>query len=170
VSGVRDREQLLRELRWHLGIPDHGGRAAITVVVDGLELTVEVTAELKLDGAARGELLKQAIAYFEAELWRLGPEAVCGVATTKRGWGHRSCSNRVCGAIAYRAGKEIRFQATCRTHGSGRHSGEIGFVTIPRHEIRRLAELSSADRARRWKEEDARRQREGLDRATGAPL
>jgi hypothetical protein len=171
VKGARDREQLFRELRQHLGIPDHGGRAALTVVVDGLELTVEVTAEMRLTSARHTELLKQVVAFLEKDPTWIRAGATCGLDTGKKkhGFRHR-CAARIAGALVYSEGDKVRPLLRCTSHGTTTDRACLGFVRIPPRELKRLEKLADEDRVRRYKEEDARRLREGLDLATGAPL
>lgn len=163
-ADVDTRERLVDELRRHLGVGRDGGRGALTVVVDGLEITVELTAARKLAGEESRDLLKQAIAYFEAEPWRIGYAALCGTSTTKKNpWGrsHRDCSKKVCGAVVSRVGDAIIFTARCRSHQDRAGGTPVGFVVLPPAELKRLQKLAEADYARRCREDDEReRERE----------
>lgn len=163
-ADVAGREQTLRDLQRHLAIPDTGGEASLTVVVDGVRLEVTVRATKILAGAELADVR----GYFNAAMaespWRIG-RGKCGSTTTKKSspWSSRpgTCSKPITGAVIYQvmdfaAGKpfnKVRVSFHCahheHTHGIEPHN-ILGVLPVTkadvRHYLKKLEEHNAAQR------------------------
>jgi len=103
---ITDRERVLTELRRHLGIPETGGEASLSVVIDGVKLEVSLRATRLQSSVELAGLRAQLDAVLAAKPWQIG-EGTCGAQTSRKisAWSKRNaqCSKPISGAVLYRA-------------------------------------------------------------------